>query len=528
MVSPTERVDNSRRSRPAFYGREHGRGRVRRAGLGRRRALLQGRKLLYHELPRAGSANAARGSPSARRAHGGRTSAASACASTTSSWSGSGRPVPGGARALAAGGSLGRGGHLRRARGPRRPAGRAPGGGHVLCREPPSRSSSRATAWSRRAAWAATARSAPTTSAGCSRSRVSSSEPVRGRSRGARGDRAAQGLLPAGRALRARARRGQRPSARRRAHRAPPRARQRPGGAAGVLAPALVRRPLRDQDVPAARLRAGDPLPAPPRGRCARPAGAERGRRPRREPGAARAAAAAGRRAALLPGRVPPRGASSPPARRAGRATRTSSCERRTLGRRAFLAELAAAEGFVLAVYERSRHAVAYAKGTETIADLLALPRRQGAALRLGERQSSRRRAPVPTASPTPTTPTSCARAAPRMSSSARSAGSSGRGGSTSWRPSWARSRACACATRLCPCASWPAAATRRRRRRPRTAGSRASNGWPSSSKSLRRAGRRGSSEDDLPLRFSPRSGPWRRTGSVSGAGRAQTRSGRA
>ena len=36
---------------------------------------------------------------------------------------------------------------------------------------------------------------------------------------------------------------------------------------------------------------------------------------------------------------------------------------------RRFLAELAALEGFALAVYERGGHAVAYAKGTETIAD---------------------------------------------------------------------------------------------------------------------------------------------------------------
>jgi cell division protein WhiA len=50
-----------------------------------------------------------------------------------------------------------------------------------------------------------------------------------------------------------------------------------------------------------------------------------------------------------------------------------------------FLAELAAADGFSLAVYQRSRHAVAYAKGTETIAELLAFLGAQEAALRLGE-----------------------------------------------------------------------------------------------------------------------------------------------
>jgi cell division protein WhiA len=50
-----------------------------------------------------------------------------------------------------------------------------------------------------------------------------------------------------------------------------------------------------------------------------------------------------------------------------------------------FLAELATADGFSLAVYQRSRHAVAYAKGTETIAELLAYLGAQEAALRLGE-----------------------------------------------------------------------------------------------------------------------------------------------
>jgi len=50
-----------------------------------------------------------------------------------------------------------------------------------------------------------------------------------------------------------------------------------------------------------------------------------------------------------------------------------------------FLAELAAADGFTLAVYERSSHAIAYAKGMETIGDLLAFLGAQDAALRLGE-----------------------------------------------------------------------------------------------------------------------------------------------
>jgi cell division protein WhiA len=54
-------------------------------------------------------------------------------------------------------------------------------------------------------------------------------------------------------------------------------------------------------------------------------------------------------------------------------------------GSAVFLAELAAADGFRLAVHERNRHALAYAKGGEAIADLLAFVGAQEAALRFGE-----------------------------------------------------------------------------------------------------------------------------------------------
>ena len=50
-----------------------------------------------------------------------------------------------------------------------------------------------------------------------------------------------------------------------------------------------------------------------------------------------------------------------------------------------FLASLAEAEGIALAVHDRGRHAIAYAKGVETLADLLAFVGAQEAALRLGE-----------------------------------------------------------------------------------------------------------------------------------------------
>ena len=50
-----------------------------------------------------------------------------------------------------------------------------------------------------------------------------------------------------------------------------------------------------------------------------------------------------------------------------------------------FLAGLAAADGFPVGWYERARHAVAYAKGIDAAAELLAFLGAHGAALRLGE-----------------------------------------------------------------------------------------------------------------------------------------------
>jgi DNA-binding protein WhiA len=55
------------------------------------------------------------------------------------------------------------------------------------------------------------------------------------------------------------------------------------------------------------------------------------------------------------------------------------------VGTARFLAGLAGKDGLPLGSYERAGHAVAYAKGIETIAELLALLGAQEAALRLGE-----------------------------------------------------------------------------------------------------------------------------------------------
>jgi DNA-binding protein WhiA len=51
----------------------------------------------------------------------------------------------------------------------------------------------------------------------------------------------------------------------------------------------------------------------------------------------------------------------------------------------AFLARIAADEGFALAVHARDRHAIAYAKATDVIADFLAFLGAHDAALRFGE-----------------------------------------------------------------------------------------------------------------------------------------------
>ena len=70
---------------------------------------------------------------------------------------------------------------------------------------------------------------------------------------------------------------------------------------------------------------------------------------------------------------------------------------------------------------DRGRHAVAYAKGVETIADVLVAAGASDAVLVLEEQRGARRdpRA-TRTGSRTPTTPTSSARAAPRTRSSRR------------------------------------------------------------------------------------------------------------
>ena len=89
----------------------------------------------------------------------------------------------------------------------------------------------------------------------------------------------------------------------------------------------------------------------------------------------------------------------------------------------ALLARLAHAEGVELAIAERATHAVAYAKSWEAIESLLALMGAAETVLALEERAVVAETRGVRTASRTPTTRISCARAALRGASSPPSSG---------------------------------------------------------------------------------------------------------
>ena len=103
------------------------------------------------------------------------------------------------------------------------------------------------------------------------------------------------------------------------------------------------------------------------------------------------------------------------------------------------VAAAAASEGGELRVAERGDHALAYAKGIDHIAGVLAAAGASEAALALQERavMGSRARANRLAGAP----PTSCARSRPPSSSSRRSGAWSGEDGSTSSRPRCGRSR---------------------------------------------------------------------------------------
>ncbi len=363
-----------------------------------------------------------------------------------------------------------------------------------------SRSSCPATASSRRTGSAPTARSAATTSAACSPSRawgLSLSADVRAELAAIDPRRRAAGSPSSPRSCAAREASTSAAAAgsgciwRWRARRRAPR----------LHAPALVRRALRDPHVRRQaferatrfQLHMDDDARAL---QVLHEAGMLD-----REPGAARAAARACRRPALLPRRLP---AGRLPRRRLGQraAQRPSRAPGATPRGGRVPRRARRGRGVSGRVYERGGHAVAYVKGVEAIADLLAFLGAQEAALALGESAVvPRPRARARTGSRTPTTRTSPGRAGRPRPSFGRSGGSRSRAARASL-PRPARDRP--------PARTQPDAVAPRAGRALPAAGDEGGRAAPAgeapaaraSAEHSSRAGRRGSSEDDLPLRL--------------------------
>ena len=135
--------------------------------------------------------------------------------------------------------------------------------------------------------------------------------------------------------------------------------------------------------------------------------------------------------------------------------------------------------GVPLRVLDKGRHAVAYAKGTEPIADALAAAGASDAVLALEERVVMGATKAVRTGSRTRITRISCGRAGRRRSRSARCAGWSGAGARARLPPKLREIAGCGSAIPRFRCASWRSDAARLRRN-PRYNGAfRASSGSP-------------------------------------------------
>ena len=155
--------------------------------------------------------------------------------------------------------------------------------------------------------------------------------------------------------------------------------------AARVRAPARPRRAVGDPHLLAPLVRPRDEVPAARRRRRARARRAARGRRALRVRRAARAAAETRRRAFVLPRRLPARsdarrGVAVRPARPASRTARRAGSTEHVSSPTSRRARTSRSS-----VAERRAHAVAYAKGHEAIADVLALAGAGDTALRLEE-----------------------------------------------------------------------------------------------------------------------------------------------
>ena len=264
---------------------------------------------------------------------------------------------------------------------------------------------------------------------------------------------------------------------------------------------------------------------------AARRRGAARGGRALGARRAARAPAEARRRPLVLPRRLPARRAAR--RRLALRARATPHLELRAREHataRALLAEIAAREGIALATLERRTHAVAYAKSTR---DDRRPPRgRRRERDRAPPRRARRHRRHASRGEPPRER-----RRGEREAHGRRGAESSSRRSSSSTSTASRRSsREIATLRVRHPSLSLAELAQKCRppitkaaahHRMAMLAASRSPDAgtWPTDA-AARMAGRRGSSEDDLPLRLNHAPDRWRRTGSESGAGRAWTRRG--
>ena len=341
-----------------------------------------------------------------------------------------------------------------------------------------SRSSSRATGSWPPTGSAPTGRSSQSTNGDCWSSKVSLSEELRNELAGIKPERTATGSRSSP-GLRTR------PAACHIHGRGRDRAASRPrqlGGCPARLQPASrARRDFGDPDIPAARLRAGDALPAPRRGSGS--GASEYFRRPASSALVARRSS--GRRSVVvgpgvLPGRLPPRGA----ARRAGRSRAAVASPRDpdgdARGRRVRRRDRGPGGVHLARAATSGRHAVAYAKGTAPIADVLAAAGASDAVLVLeehgrdggdeGAREPARERGSREPRAHEPRGPGADPGRAPAAAAAA---------GLGSLPPKLRRSPGCGSAIRRCPCASWRSDAALLRRN-PRYSGAfRASSGSP-------------------------------------------------
>ena len=200
------------------------------------------------------------------------------------------------------------------------------------------------------------------------------------------------------------------------------------------------------------------------------------------------------------------------------------------------LAEIAAREGIALATLERRTHAAAYAKSTETIADLLAVAGASETALRLDEhgvmaatRAEANRLANADEANVKRTVDAASEQLEAIEQLDVDSAADEAQGdrdaATEATRRSPSRSSPQKCRPQITKAAAHHRMAMLKTLAERRIVPAASGAAEPKRSATVE-AGRRGSSEEDLPLRLNHAPDRWRRTGSESDAGRAWTRRG--